>query len=100
MLALQKQAKYVEKKIQLPNGSFAIVVFELSEVNGKLTAKAVSGHILESNTNVAEEILALPVFIETETIAPVLSPFFSNIEELIKDLSFITTQPTRGPDTI
>lgn len=99
MLALQKQSKFIEKKVQLPNGAWALVVFEVTEVGGKFVAEAVSGHLIE-NTVAKAEVLALPVFIDIQNIAPIESPFFANIEELIKDLSFITTQPTRGPDIV
>ncbi len=97
MLALQKQSKFIEKKIQLPNGAWALVVFEVTEVGGKFVAKAVSGHLIE-NTVAREEVLALPVFIDIQNIAPVESPFFADIETLIKDLSFVVTQPARAPN--
>lgn len=97
MLALQKQSKFIEKKIQLPNGEWALVVFEISEVGGKFVAKAVSGHLIE-NTVAKEEVLALPVFIDTQSIAPIESPFFADVEALIKDLSFVVTQPARAPN--
>ena len=74
--------------------------FELSEVGGKITAKAISGKILESQAPIAEEILALPVFITSDHVVPLTSPYFADIEAIIKDLSFITTQPTRGPDLV
>lgn len=96
MLSLQKQSKFIEKKVQLPNGAWALVVFEVTELGGKFVAKAVSGHIIE-NTVAKEEVLALPVFINTQSIAPVESPFFSDVEALIKDFSFVLTQPTRAP---
>lgn len=96
MLAIQKQSKFIEKKIQLPNGSWALVVFELSEVNGKITAKAVSGHLLETPIT-AEAVLALPAYFERQTIAPVASPYFADIAAIVKDLSFVIAQPTRAP---
>ena len=43
MLAIQTQPKYIKRTVQLPNGSWALVVFELVEINGKITAKAVCG---------------------------------------------------------
>lgn len=96
MLAIQKQSKFIQKKIQLPNGSWALVVFELREVNGKITAKAVSGQLLETPI-AAEEILALPIYIEKQNIAPIISPYFSEIQSLVKDFSFVLSQPTRAP---
>jgi len=100
MLAIQKQQKFIKKTIQLPNGSWALVVFELLEVNGKIVAKAVCGKIIEENIISQEEILALPVYFEKQNFLPITSPFFADIQELIKDLSFVTSQPTRAPSFI
>ena len=108
MLALQKQSKFIKKTITLPNGSLAVVVFELIEINGKITARAVCGKLIEETTKNGvpsrgkiysqEEILALPVYFDIETIEPVVSPFFANILSLVKDLSFVVAQPTRAPN--
>ena len=98
MLSLQKQSKFIKKTIQLPNGSWAYVVFELIEINGKITAKAVCGKLIQENITVQEEILALPVYFETETFKPIVSPFFADIFNVVKDLSFTTCQNTRAPN--
>ena len=98
MLSLQKQSKFIKKTIQLPNGSWALVVFELLEVNGKIVAKAVCGKIIEENIISQEEILALPVYFEKQNFLPITSPFFADIQELIKDLSFVISQPPRAPN--
>ncbi len=98
MLSLQKQQKFIKKTIQLPNGSWALVVFELLEVNGKIVAKAVCGKIIEENIISQEEILALPVYFEKQNFLPITSPFFADIQELIKDLSFVISQPPRAPN--
>ncbi len=98
MLALQKQSKFIKKTITLPNGSLALVVFELTEINGKITAKAVCGKLIEENVITQEEVLALPVYFETETFKPIVSPFFADILSLVKDLSFVVAQPTRAPN--
>jgi len=97
MLSLQKQQKFIKKTIQLPNGSWALVVFELLEVNGKIVAKAVCGKIIEENIISQEEILALPAYFEKQNFLPIKSPFFADVLNLIKDLSFVTSQPTRAP---
>lgn len=98
MLALQKQLKFIKKIIKLPNGEFADVVFELIEVNGKIIAKAVSGKIIEAQSIVVkEEVLCLTGCSENTSFKPVASPFFENIEIILKDLSFITSQPARAP---
>lgn len=96
MLSVQKQPQYLKKRVQLPNGSWALVVFELVENAGKITAKAVYGEILEAQVS-AKEILALPAHFETEHIAPIISPFFAEVKTLIKDLAFVISQPTRAP---
>lgn len=95
MLTLRKQPQYIQKTIVLPNGSRALVVFELVEVGGKITAKAVFGKMLEQ---AKETVLSLPVFVEKQNIRPVASPFFSFVSEIAKDLSFIISQPSRAPN--
>ena len=100
MLAIQKQPKYIRKQIRLPDGTLALVVFELVELNGKIVAKAVCGKLIEENIITQEEVLALPVYFERETFKPIISPFFANTINLIKDLSFVISQPTRGPNII
>ena len=100
MLAIQTQPKYIQKTVQLPNGSWALVVFELVEINGKITAKAVCGKIIGESANCEEVILALPAHFEIDTIAPVVSPFFAKVENILKDLSFIVSQPSRAPNLI
>ena len=92
--------KYIQKTVQLPNGSWALVVFELIEINGKITAKAVCGKILGEKCFNKEDILALPAYFERETIAPIVSPFFPYIPFLLKDFAFIISQPTRAPSFI
>jgi len=96
MLSLQKQPKYLRKTVKLPNGSLALVVFELVELNGKITAKAVYGELLNQEVS-REEVLALPVYFQTEHITPIVSPFFAEVKNLIKDLAFTISQPTRAP---
>ncbi len=98
MLALQKQSKFIKKTITLPNGSLALVVFELIEINGKITARAVCGKLIEENTISQGEILALPVYFDIETVKPIVSPFFADILGLVKDLSFVISQPSRAPN--
>ncbi|MFH1626731.1 MAG: hypothetical protein ABH971_01320 [bacterium] len=98
MLAIQKQSKFIEKIIQLPNGSQVLVVFELIELNGKIIAKAICGKIIEKNIILKEEVLFLPIYFERENFKPIISPFFANVLILVKDLSFITCQPTRAPN--
>jgi hypothetical protein len=98
MLSLQKQSKFIKKTITLPNGSLALVVFELVEINGKIVAKAVCGKLIEENVITQEEVLALPIYFETETFKPIASPFFADVLSLVKDLSFVVAQPTRAPN--
>jgi len=105
MLTVQKQPicagrpKYFEKIVTLPDGRTALVVFEIVEKNGSLTAKVVCGKILES-ANILEQqtILALPAYYETENIIPIKSPFYAYIPTFLKDLSFTTCQVTRAPN--
>ena len=98
MLALQTQPKYIRKAVQLPNGSWALVVFELVEVNGKIIAKAISGKILGEECFDQEVVLALPAYFERESVEPVVSPFFTEVQNILKDLSFVISQPARAPN--
>ena len=98
MLALQTQPKYIRKAVQLPNGSWALVVFELVEVNGKTIAKAISGKILGEKCFDQETILTLPAYFERESIEPIVSPFFAEVKNILKDLSFVVSQPARAPN--
>lgn len=98
MLSLQKQNKYIKRRIQLPNGYWADVVFELAEINGKIVAKAISGKLVDQNVVVKDEIISLPVYFERETFKPIVSPFFAEAEVLVKDLCFVVAQPTRAPN--
>ena len=97
MLSLQKQSRYIKKQVTLPDGTLALVVFELVEINGKIVAKAICGKRIEETIISQEEILALPVYFETETFKPIVSPFFAEIKSIVKDLSFIVSQPIRAP---
>lgn len=101
MLSIQKQPQYLRKTMRLPNGQMALVVFELVEINGKITARAVYGKILgQNNVSSNEKIIALPVYFERQNIKPLVSPFFSYVSTIIKDLSFTTSQSTRAPNFI
>jgi hypothetical protein len=108
MLSLQKRSKFIKKAIQLPNGSWVLVVFELIEVNGKIVAKAVCGKLIEKTTKNGvpyrgkiipqEEFVALPINFEKENFIPITSPFFADVINLLKDLSFVISQPSRAPN--
>ncbi len=100
MLVIQKQPKYLKKRVQLPNGSWALVVFEL-EGN---TWKAIYGELIETKSDKApnrfatgKEILALPAHFEAQHIAPIISPFFAEVKTLVRDFAFVISQPTRAP---
>ncbi len=90
--------KYIQKTVQLPNGSWALVVFELIEINGKITAKAVCGKLLNNTVVEAEEILALPLYKSPEEFVPFQYSKFDIQYSLPRDLAFITSQPTRAPN--
>ncbi len=99
MLAIQKQSKYLRKTVRLPDGSLALVVFELVEINGKVTAKAVYGKILEQTVSQEKrEVILISGCCEKNLVEPVISPFFSEVKDLFKNLSFVISQPTRAPN--
>ena len=100
MLSIQKQPHYIKKTMRLPNGQLALVVFELVEINGKVTAKAVYGEILQNNVASQEAVVAFPVYTERQNITPVVNPFFSYVSNILKDFSFVTSQSTRAPNFI
>lgn len=98
MLALQKQIQYIQKAVQLPNGEWAIVIFELVERNGRIIAKAVSGKILEDLTFKQEKVLCLPCVKSSTQFLPIKSIFSNFVFNFSKDLSFVMSQPTRAPN--
>ena len=85
MLSIQTQPKYIKRAVQLPNGSWALGVFELIEVNGKVFTKTVCIKILDESDVHSEETIALPIYFASENISPVVSPFFAKIENLIEN---------------
>jgi len=103
MLALQKQpvytgrSKYISKVMTLPNGEEALVVFELVERNGQIVAKAIYAESItackkpENTTNVLLEVASPAEFIPFSYFSPEV------LQSFLKDLSFITSQPTRAP---
>lgn len=97
MLAIQKQPKYIQKAVELPNGAWALVVFELVEINGKIIARAVSGKILEGAKAEKEEILCLPCIKTPVEFIPLQSTFYNLQSTFSHDFSFIMSQPTRAP---
>ncbi len=97
MLSIQKQPKYLEKMVRLPNGTLAMVVFEIVEVNGRLKARAICGKLISQTTS-EEKIYALPTHIESIPIIPLKQPLFSYNFLAQKDLSFFSSQITRAPN--
>jgi hypothetical protein len=98
MLAIQKSNKYIQKAVQLPNGAWALVVFELVERNGQIIAKAVSGKMIGDVQAEQSEILCLPCVKTPFDFLPTLSTFnFIDFINLSSDFSFIMSQPTRAP---
>jgi hypothetical protein len=96
MLAIQKQPNYLRKAVQLPNGAWALVTFELVEINGKIIARAVSGKLLP-DIKEESEVLCLPCIKSPAEFIPI--SFFTPeaLHSFLKDFSFITSQPTRAP---
>ncbi len=100
MLAIQKSKKYIQKAVELPNGAWALVVFELVEQDGKIIARAVSGKILDGQNEqiVKDEILCLPCVKTPVDFLPIKSIFSDLVSNFSKDFSFITCQVTRAPN--
>ena len=98
MLAIQKRNEYIQKAVQLPNGTWALVVFELVERNGHIIARAVSGKLINETRLEKEEVLCLPCIKSPLHFIPILSTFnFIDFINFSKDYSFVLSQPTRAP---
>jgi len=97
MLAIQKQPKYIQKAVQLPNGAWGLVVFELVEINGHIIAKAVSGKLLADIQTEQSEILCLPCIKSPAYFSPILSTYYFIRDTFSNDFSFVVSQPTRAP---
>jgi len=96
MLAIQKSNKYIQKAVQLPNGAWALVTFELVERNGQIVARAVSGKLLGEQI-INDEVLCLPCVKTPSDFLPIKSIFSDLVSNFSKDFSFIMSQPTRAP---
>jgi hypothetical protein len=96
MLVLQKQAKYIEKAVQMPNGLWVLLVFELVEQNGKIIARAISGKVINQEIS-KEEALYLPSVKSPAEFIPVRSTIYSLQSTFDRDFSFVMSQPTRAP---
>jgi hypothetical protein len=96
MLAIQKSNKYIQKAVQLPNGAWALVTFELVELNGKIIARAVAGQLIPEAKE-EKEILYLPCIKSPKEFIPVRLFTSEILHSFLKDFSFIVSQPTRAP---
>ena len=96
MLAIQKQPNYIRKTVQLPNGAWALVTFELVEINGKLIARAIAGQILPEIKE-EKKVLCLPCIKSPTEFLPVKLFTSEILHSSLKDYSFIISQPTRAP---
>lgn len=97
MLVVKKPAQFIKKAVQLPNGAWAMVVFELVERDGHIIAKAVSGKLLES-FNGGSATMCLPCIKSSIHFTPVKSIFYNFVSTLTKDFSFMSCQNTRAPN--
>ncbi len=99
MFALSAQQKYFQKEVVLPNGSKAIVFFELVETNGRIVARAVNVQII-SEAKASASVVYLPVSITRAIFAPVVAFYSNYVAPIVEELSFITSQPTRAPSLV
>lgn len=97
MLAIKKQTNYLEKAVRLPNGSWAMVVFELVERDGHIIAKAVSYKLLTEVPAQETDNLYLPGVKSPAEFVPIRYFTSDVLTSFIKDFSFIMSQPTRAP---
>jgi len=97
MLELKRQPKYIQKTVQLPNGDWALVVFELVEQNGHIIAKAVSGKLIDNTCAEKTDVVCLPCIKSHVEFTPKLSNYNFGLATFLKDFSFVMSQPTRAP---
>lgn len=98
MLTVQKQPKYIQKAVQLPNGAWAMVVFELIERDGHIVARAVSGKLLEVVKVEQETVLCLPCIKSPAEFVSIKSTFTDLVSTFSKDYSFMSCLVTRAPN--
>ncbi len=96
MFALTAQQKYFQKEVTMPNGSKAIVFFELVENNGRIVARAVHVEVI-SETASSAPFVCLPISITRAIFASVISFYSNYVAPIFEELSFIVSQPTRAP---
>ena len=98
MLAVQKQPKYISKVMTMPNGVEALVVFELVEKNGHIVAKAVYAESISDCKKPENAVSALLEVASPAEFVPF--SYFSTevLQSLLKDFSFVKSQPTRAPN--
>ncbi len=96
MLALTRQQKYFQKEVVLPNGDTALVLFELVEQYGRVIARAVSAQVI-SAVKTATDVICLPVIFARSVVLPVKEYLSRYIAPVIRELFFVTSQPTRAP---
>ena len=98
MLAIQRQNKYFSKVMTLPNGTKALVYFELIERNGHVIAKAIRAEAINSDIFSEEKIYALPCIKSPISFIPVKSIFSDLLSIFSKDFSFMSCHITRAPN--
>jgi hypothetical protein len=97
MLAIQKQPKYFSKMVNMPDGTQALVVFELIERNGRLIAKAVYAEALNASSIQEQEVCLLDGEVCSVSITPEKNCFTTYTSPYFKDFAFLTSQLTRAP---
>ena len=81
----------------MPNGTQALVFFELIERNGHLIAKAIRAEAIDLSAVPEQKVCALPGIKSPTKFVPIISNFYSVVDLFCKDLSFVMSQPTRAP---
>lgn len=99
MFALTRQQKYFQKEVVLPNGDTALVLFELVEQHGRVIARAISAQVI-SVAKAAADVIYLPIILARSIVLPVKECLTRHIAPVIRDLFFVTSQPTRAPSFV
>lgn len=98
MLAIEKRNKFIQKAVKMPNGEWAMVVFELIERDGRIIAKAIRAEAIKQTTTSEDEKCLLPGIVSPTEFIPVKSIFTDFVSIFTKDFSFTSCQVTRAPN--
>ena len=81
----------------MPDGTSALVVFELVERDGHIIARAVYAEKIDVRSVPEQKVLLLDGEVVCTDVLPVKSFYTNYVSPYFKDFSFVMSQPTRAP---